>query len=83
LRKEQIMSRHPVAAMFLSVALGLAFFPKADGHYDAQGRFVVSAARGAALRECSARANEYPEWEYGNTPLFIYRACMAEHGQVE
>jgi hypothetical protein len=77
------MRRYRIAAMLVSIALGLAFFPKADGHYDSQGRFIVSAARAAALRECNARANQYPEWEYGNTPLFIYRACMAEHGQVE
>ncbi len=76
------MARYRIAALGLG-ALALTFFPLADGHFDKQGHFVISAARAAALHECSVRAAQYPEWEYGNTELFIYRACMAEHGQVE
>lgn len=76
------MSRYRIAMVGLA-AFALAFFPRADGHYDAQGHFIISAARAAAVHECSVRAAQYPEWEYGNTELYIYRACMAEHGQVE
>lgn len=76
------MSRYRIAMVGLA-AFALAFFPRADGRYDAQGHFIISAARAAAVHECSVRAAQYPEWEYGNTELYIYRACMAEHGQVE
>jgi hypothetical protein len=76
------MARYRIAALGLG-ALALTFLPLADGHFDKQGRFVISAARAAAVHECSVRAAQYPEWDYGNTELFIYRACMAEHGQVE
>jgi hypothetical protein len=47
------------------------------------GKIEISAARAAALRECSAVAAQYPEYEWGNMEIFQYRACMAEHGQVE
>jgi len=43
----------------------------------------VSAARAAALRACSAVAAQWPEYEWGNMEIFQYRACMAEHHQVE
>ena len=43
----------------------------------------ISAARAAALRECNARAEKYLLHTWGNYQLYIYRACMAEHGQVE
>jgi hypothetical protein len=47
------------------------------------GQIHISPARAAALRECSAIAAQYPEYEWGNMEIFQYRACMAEHGQVE
>ena len=48
------------------------------------GEIEISAARAAALRECSAIAAQWwPEYEWGNMQIFQYRACMAEHGQVE
>jgi len=43
----------------------------------------ISPARAAALRECNARAERYPLHTYGNDQLYVYRACMAEHGQVQ
>jgi hypothetical protein len=49
----------------------------------ANGQLHISAARAAALRECSAIAAQYPEYEWGNMEIFQYRACMTEHGQVE
>jgi hypothetical protein len=44
----------------------------------------VSAARAAAIHECNEKAQHFrtvPTW--GNVELYIYRACMAEHHQVE
>jgi hypothetical protein len=44
----------------------------------------MSAARAAAPRECNVKAQPFhnePTW--GNWELYIYRACMAEHHQVE
>ena len=43
----------------------------------------VSAARAAAIRECSARAAPYKEYLWGNMEFDQYRACMAERGQPE
>jgi len=43
----------------------------------------ISAARAAALQECNARAEKYLLHTWGNYQLYIYRACMAEHGQAE
>ena len=50
---------------------------------DQNGQLHISAARAAALRECSAIAAQYPEYEWGNMEIQQYRACMAERGQVE
>jgi len=47
------------------------------------GAIEISAARAAALRECSAVAAQWPEYVWGNMEIFQYRACMAVHGQVE
>ena len=47
------------------------------------GRFQISAARAAALRECNARAAPYPEYDWGNLGSYLYRTCMFEHGQIE
>jgi hypothetical protein len=47
------------------------------------GELHISAARAAAIRECSAIAAQYPEYEWGNMEIQQYRACMAVHGQVE
>jgi hypothetical protein len=43
----------------------------------------MSAARAAAIHECNTRAEKYLLHTWGNYQLYIYRACMAEHGQVE
>jgi hypothetical protein len=47
------------------------------------GGIEISAARAAALRKCSAIAARYPESTWGDMEIDQYRACMAEHGQVE
>jgi hypothetical protein len=41
------------------------------------------SARAAAIHECSARAQRYPEYLWGDMEFQQYRACMAEHGQPE
>jgi hypothetical protein len=43
----------------------------------------VSAARAAAIHECTARASQYKEYTFGNMEFDQYRGCMAEHGQRE
>jgi len=43
----------------------------------------ISAARAAALKECSRLAARYPTNDWGNTDIYLYRSCMARHGQQE
>jgi hypothetical protein len=44
----------------------------------------MSAARAAAIHECCVKAYAFHnESTWGNWELYIYRACMAEHHQVE
>jgi len=43
----------------------------------------VDAARAKALRECNAKAEKYSLAAWGNVQLQVYRACMAEHHQME
>ena len=57
------------------LALGLAVTALASTSY-AQGTGpAISAARAAALQECSYFNDS--DWDYA------YRACMAQHGQSE
>lgn len=43
----------------------------------------MSAARAAAIHECNTKAEKYTITTWGNTQLQVYRACMAEHHQME
>jgi hypothetical protein len=43
----------------------------------------ISAARAAAIHECSLLAGRYSQHDWGNTEIYQYRACMARHGQQE
>jgi hypothetical protein len=43
----------------------------------------ISAARAAAIHECSVLASRYSQHDWGNTEIYQYRACMARHGQQE
>ena len=82
--------RHLVSNLFANAKtkLGLATFitalclsvvPIAGAAADVQ----VSAARAAALQQCSRLAARYPINDWGNTESYLYRSCMARHGQKE
>ena len=43
----------------------------------------MSRARAAAIRECNVLAAPYVQYTWGDWQLYIYRACMARHGQTE
>ena len=47
------------------------------------GEKHVSAARAAAIRECSAVSRRYPQYTWGVTEITLYRVCMAQRGQAE
>jgi hypothetical protein len=49
----------------------------------AQGAPGLSAARAAALQECNRLAARYPTNDWGNHGTYLYRSCMARHGQKE
>ncbi len=48
-----------------------------------QGEENMSAARAAAIHECSERSDKYLQRYWGVREIEIYRACMADHGQME
>ena len=72
----------PVAALVLAAAVCVLATPTfaQRGQSGAPG---MSAARAQAIRECTARAGTYVEHTWGDTEIYIYRACMAEHRQRE
>jgi hypothetical protein len=82
--------KHTVARLFANATtkLGLATTIAAlcltvvpiDG---AAADVQISAARAAALQECSRLAARYPINDWGNTESYLYRSCMARHGQKE
>ena len=82
--------RHIVARLFANAttklglattiaALWLIVLPMASAAADVQ----ISAARAAALNECSRLAARYPTNDWGNHGTYLYRSCMARHGQKE
>jgi hypothetical protein len=82
--------RHIVARLFAKAtgklglattiaALWLIVVPIAGAAADVQ----ISAARAAALKECSRLLERYPEYLWGNTGRYQYGACMARYGQKE
>jgi hypothetical protein len=60
-------------------ALWMAAVPFAGAAADVQ----ISAARAAAIQECNRLAARYPTNDWGNTDIYLYRSCMARHGQQE
>ena len=43
----------------------------------------MSAARAQAIQQCNRLAARYPTNDWGNTDIYLYRSCMARHGQQE
>ena len=43
----------------------------------------ISPARAAAIHGCNLLAARYPIHEWGNSQIYLYRSCMARHGQQE
>src|ERR1700747_1643455 len=60
-------------------ALWMAAVPCAGAAADVQ----ISAARAAAIQQCNRLAARYPTNDWGNTDIYLYRSCMARHGQQE
>jgi hypothetical protein len=63
-------------------ALGMTALPLAGALAQGSGP-QMSAARAAAIHECSVLASRFSQHDWGNTEIYQYRACMARHGQPE
>ena len=68
-----------------TIALGLALSVSAlaSPSFAQRSEQHMSAARAAALRECNLKAQKYTQHTWADVQIYIYRACMAEHGQQE
>ncbi len=44
---------------------------------------AIGNSRASAIRECSLQSQRYSESTYASLEFELYRACMAERGQVE
>jgi hypothetical protein len=68
----------------VALALGLAISALASPSFaQRSGSGGMSAARAAALRECNLRAQKYTQHTWADVQIYVYRACMSEHGQQE
>lgn len=72
-----------LAALAFGLAVVAVASPSLAQRRDNQSPGYMSAARVQALRECTNLENKYVEYTYGNYEFAVYRACMAQHGQVE
>jgi putative heme iron utilization protein len=71
------MLKHSIAALLLgAVAVAPLTYAQAQTQ-------PMSPTRAAAIHECGVLAGRYAETTYGNTEFYLYRSCMARHGQAE
>ena len=66
-----------------AVALGLTVISFASPSFAQRSEGNISAARAAAIHECSVASDKYRQETWGDTQFDVYRACMAERGQQE
>ncbi len=65
----------------LTFALAVTAF--ASPSFAQRSEYHMSAARAAALRQCSLLEEKYPEsTAEGNIGRYQYLACMSRHGQT-
>jgi hypothetical protein len=71
--------------MKMLVAVVLATLVASPVFAQARNHLGTSAARAAAIHQCSVAAynNTYKEYNTSTYEIDYYRACMAERGQVE
>jgi hypothetical protein len=43
----------------------------------------MNGARAKAIQECLGASGKFNQHTWGNTPIQLYRSCMAGHGEVE
>jgi hypothetical protein len=76
------LKRYVAAALALGLATSAlatpSFAQRSEG-----GEAGMGAARAQAIHECNAKARKYIEHTWGDNEIYIYRSCMAEHGQPE
>lgn len=65
------------------LAVALAATALVSPSYAQQGGREISRGRAQAIQECNRRAAPYWEWKWGDYEIYVYRGCMAEHGQPE
>jgi hypothetical protein len=81
-QERELVMRSIVTALAFGIVVAAAASPSlAQSNHT--GHVYVSSDRAAALRECNARADKFVEYNWGVTPIYVYRACMAEHHQPE
>ena len=79
-----VIFKRPLAILALGLtATAFVTTGLASPSYAQSAGYQISAARAAAIHECSVRADQYPENDWGNTEIYVYRACMADHGKQE
>lgn len=81
-----VTSAKYIAALAVAFAVisSPSFAKKRVQHIGVDPEFPqISAARGAALRECNAKAQVFKFDNYLKLQIYTYRACMFDHGQME
>jgi hypothetical protein len=82
-QKEAIMAIWKAITMITAGSLALATGTSLSSGQGRSDLKHVSSARALAIHTCSAAAASFSEHTWGNTEFNRYRACMAEHGQME
>jgi len=75
-----------IAALALAFAVSSSpsFAKTHVRHVGADPEFPqISAARGAALRECNKKALPFDDKTWLTEKLAVYRGCMFDHGEME
>jgi hypothetical protein len=76
------LSASSVTRLALPATIAALWMAFAGGAAAGTGR-QISAARAAAVHDCSVLASRYSQHDWGNTEIYQYRACMAQRGERE
>lgn len=82
----KIMVAVAVSASLATPAMALAakaHHAYAQAPYNPGDEAHMNPARMQALKDCTAREQQYNQVSWGDIQIDIYRECMAEHHQAE
>jgi hypothetical protein len=72
-----------ITVRLVALALGLAVAASTSFAQGSKPLPAPSDARAEAIHDCTIAAGRFIDHVWGDWEIYVYRACMARHGQPE